>query len=328
MEELRQYSYKSNRRNNMNISVIIPTLNRPQVLQETLESVSKQLKLPFEVIIIDQSDSEETGTVCKEFHFVKYYHNNFKSLTHARNIGIRESKGDIIVFIDDDVELLPGYFEYVLESFQAKPEAIAFCGNVINSKPFRGLNNVIRKAFLFDHSSDDMTILPNFLATSFTKNPSDYREVFWMTGCNFCVKKSALQQVMFDEKLIKYALAEDRDFSYRLSKQGKIYFNPHMKLIHKVADVSRIPSRKKVFMIFVHQLYLTKKNLGWSFKNKSAYWWNIAGRLIFAFFYCFTLKSSSFDNLKNNILALTFIIRNKKEIKVGNLQKFHRFLNS
>ena len=65
------------------------------------------------------------------------------------------------------------FLNLVLESFQAKPEAIAFCGNVINSKPFRGLNNVIRKAFLFDHSSDDMTILPNFLATSFTKNPSE-----------------------------------------------------------------------------------------------------------------------------------------------------------
>ncbi|HQN23141.1 MAG TPA: glycosyltransferase [Thermotogota bacterium] len=312
----------------MKISVIIPTLNRPHILRETLESVSKQIELPFEVIVIDQSDSEETGTVCKEFRFVKYYYNDFKSSTHARNIGIRESNGDIIVFIDDDVELLPGYFESVIESFQMKPEAIAFCGNVINSKPFKGLNNVIRKVFLFDHSSDDMTILPNFLATSFTKNPSDYTEVFWTTGCNFCVKKSALQQVMFDENLIKYALAEDRDFSYRLSKQGKIYFNPHMKLVHKVADVSRIPSKIKVFMIFVHQMYLTNKNLGWGIKNRSAYWWNITGRLIFAFFYCFTLKSSSFDNLKNNILALTFIIRNKKEIKVGNLQKFHRFLNS
>jgi GT2 family glycosyltransferase len=173
-----------------------------------------------------------------------------------------------------------------------------------------------------------MMILPNFLGTSFLIKPSTYEEISWVNGCNFCISKKKAEGLLFDEKLIMYALAEDRDFSYRLSNKGKIYFNPSMQLIHKVENVNRLPSKKKIFMIYVHQMYLTKKNLGWKFKNRFAYRWNIFGRIILTLFSCIRLKKESFINFGNNLLALFFVIKNKKEILSGELNKFHEFLKN
>lgn len=147
----------------MKISVIIPTLNRPEILNETLDSILKQSILPSEVVIIDQSDDELTERVCRRYPIVRYLHTSEKSSTHARNKGIKESNGEILVFLDDDVSLLPGYFENALNGFQIKPEAAAFCGNLINMPSFGQLGNYLRKFFLFDHSSkknEDSTKFP------------------------------------------------------------------------------------------------------------------------------------------------------------------------
>ena len=70
------------------ISVIIPTLNRKIDLEKTLISISKCDKLPFEVIIIDQSDNDETKKFCNNFNKLntRYFYTENKSSALARNI--------------------------------------------------------------------------------------------------------------------------------------------------------------------------------------------------------------------------------------------------
>ena len=69
-------------------SVIIPTLNRKSDLEKTLASISECGILPFEIIIIDQSDNNETKKLCNNFNElnIRYFYTDIKSPALARNI--------------------------------------------------------------------------------------------------------------------------------------------------------------------------------------------------------------------------------------------------
>ena len=93
------------------VSVIIPTLNRYSYLENILEDLEKQTYSNFEVIIIDQS------TPFQEIFFHKFSLNlnviyqPKPALWLARNTGILNSNGDIILFSEDDVRVMPNWIE-------------------------------------------------------------------------------------------------------------------------------------------------------------------------------------------------------------------------
>jgi glycosyltransferase involved in cell wall biosynthesis len=99
----------------MNISVILCTYNRCRSLARTLDSLAVQ-QLPdsvdWEVIVVDNNSKDQTREVVEEFcgpHSgrFRYLFEPQQGLSHARNAGIREARGDVLAFTDDDVTLDP-----------------------------------------------------------------------------------------------------------------------------------------------------------------------------------------------------------------------------
>jgi len=87
------------------VSVIIPTYKRESLLTRALHSVATQTYQNLEVIIIDDSPTQKPKSFFGEFDDLNiiYIHNEKKQgAPHARNIGISESKGEFIAFLDDD----------------------------------------------------------------------------------------------------------------------------------------------------------------------------------------------------------------------------------
>ena len=105
------------------LSLIICTYMRPEPLTRLLESVMAQTELPDEVLIIDGSTDDDTGSRFRESgnNIIKYYKvpPEHRGLTKQRNYGISKvSNGiDIIAFLDDDTILKDDYFERLLERF-------------------------------------------------------------------------------------------------------------------------------------------------------------------------------------------------------------------
>ena len=102
------------------ISIIIPTMNRPESLKRTLDYIVKCRVLPAEVIVVDQSlDSKvananrETLSRISNIINVKYLYQETPSLTRARNYGIRNATKEIIVCADDDVDVKADIFEVI-----------------------------------------------------------------------------------------------------------------------------------------------------------------------------------------------------------------------
>jgi glycosyltransferase involved in cell wall biosynthesis len=115
----------------MKISVIFPTYQRVHDLERALDSLLEQTLLPFETIVVDQSDDEETKKLCNKDIYInqlnmKYLYSDCKSPPKAKQIGMEHLslKTDAFVFFDDDVKLEPNYLEEVANFFMSHPNAL------------------------------------------------------------------------------------------------------------------------------------------------------------------------------------------------------------
>ncbi len=107
-------------------SVIVPTYgNRPDFLRETLHSVQGQ-EFPvddFEILVVDNSPDSNAYRIVEEVNQqgrppVLYFTEKNTGLHHARHAGAREARGEILVYIDDDVLVHCDWLTALLESFQ------------------------------------------------------------------------------------------------------------------------------------------------------------------------------------------------------------------
>ncbi len=101
----------------LTLSVVTPTLKRPQEIRELLENLRNQSVMPTEVIIVDgiagdESETEEViSQIGPQLPFAVKYIRHGGGTAIQRNVGIDEAKGDLVAFIDDDVRLDRSFFE-------------------------------------------------------------------------------------------------------------------------------------------------------------------------------------------------------------------------
>mgnify|MGYP000321373830 FL=1 len=105
------------------VSVVIPTYNREQYLQKALGSVLAQTYQCFEIIVIDDGSTDDTATLIRSFKKdITYIYQENQGISKARNVGIRNSRGDFIAFLDSDDYWFPEKTELQIALFQKHPE--------------------------------------------------------------------------------------------------------------------------------------------------------------------------------------------------------------
>ncbi len=112
----------------MNISVVILTLNNANTVEETIQSVmpSYHRGLIKEIIVVDGHSTDETVNIVGKFP-VKIIVVENRSIAFAREVGWRNSKGEIIVFLDSDAFILEGFFPEILNFFTDDTVGIVGC---------------------------------------------------------------------------------------------------------------------------------------------------------------------------------------------------------
>lgn len=110
----------------LEISVIIPAYNRARTLRRALDSVLAQKGVNFEILLIDDGSTDETRLLAEEFakktHRFRYFFQPNQGPSAARNLGIRESEGDYLAFLDSDDKWLPRKLTAQLEFFKQNPD--------------------------------------------------------------------------------------------------------------------------------------------------------------------------------------------------------------
>jgi glycosyltransferase involved in cell wall biosynthesis len=113
------------------VSLIIPTFDRPHLLPRAVESARRAGK-DVEIIVVDDASTDSTADVCAELPGIKYVRlERNQGVAGARNVGLLESRGDFIAFLDDDDLRLPGSLDYQLSLFKSFPAAGFVAGGVL-----------------------------------------------------------------------------------------------------------------------------------------------------------------------------------------------------
>jgi len=104
------------------VSVVIPCYNHGQYLSQAIESVRRQTYIPIEIIVINDGSTDHTEEVVKQYAEIKYIAQQNLGLSSARNTGLINSKGDLIVFLDADDLLCPDAIAYNVNYLTENPD--------------------------------------------------------------------------------------------------------------------------------------------------------------------------------------------------------------
>ncbi len=218
------------------ISVIIPTYGREETLRDSIVDVLNQDYPHFEVLVVDQSPThepeiqaylEEISAAAK----IQWFRLDWASLPGARNYGVRRSQGEIILFIDDDVEITPEFLAAHAKNYVQNPEIGAVAGRVFDRGKLSDSGGELQIEYLPPQAMDpgiawyhiDLvhTIKPQQVLTARGCNMSFRREIFTKYGLHF------------DERFRGSAVREESDFCLRIRQTGyKIWYDPEAFLIH------------------------------------------------------------------------------------------------
>lgn len=297
------------------ISVIIPTYNRIDSLRRTFSYLEKSKLKPLEVLIIDQSNADFSKliqTLCGEEDELNVVYNHLEkpSLTAARNVGIKMSKGDVLVFMDDDVDVGVETLSNVEDLF--KDERLVMVGGLDKAE----VHHNSKMGYLFGKSKFIKRNVGHMASGVYGRFPllcAEATPTEWVMGFFFAVKRDFIVEhnCIFDEHLQYYAYAEDLDFSYGVylhaDKCGKkCIFSNRLIVNHNVSTEYRTPTRKTTFMNYLHRYYICRKYNLSGFK----FWWSNFGDLLFRL-----LKKESMLDYFN---AMSFLIVNRNNIRSGN----------
>ena len=120
------------------ISIIICTYNREKYIRPLLESIAKNdyPTTDYEIVLVDNNCTDNTHGVCEQFAAAhkevsfRYVIEPEQGLSAARNKGIKEAKGDIIIYVDDDALVDTDYIRQYAEHFATYPETMAAGGPI------------------------------------------------------------------------------------------------------------------------------------------------------------------------------------------------------
>jgi GT2 family glycosyltransferase len=176
-----------------NLSVIVPTHNRRELLERKLKALESQS--PFEVIVVADGCTDDTVTFLKKYqpsYSLQLLETPGRGVSHARNFGAKAAKGDILLFSDDDV--IPG-----VGWLEAHAKAHAVTNSV-------GVGKLVLLKELSGTGAAELL------------GP----QIYWwnVTGNSSSIPKDLFFQVGgYDETFRDYG-GEDPDLGYRLKKAG------------------------------------------------------------------------------------------------------------
>jgi glycosyltransferase involved in cell wall biosynthesis len=221
----------------LTVSVIIPTLNRPNELLRLFDSINIQIYRPDEIIIIDSSENEITAELCKTLEKknklkILYFHSPQKGLTLQRNLGLSIAQSDLILFLDDDVVLHSSCISKLRWQFVNDTKMIiGGCTGVISNSIITGLDKL---GYFFGYPPIYPGKVTRFGKAIKVVSNSFYfpTQVDYLPGGFAMWRREIFDTFLYSLFFQGYGLGEDLDFSYRVSKKWKLMLDPNALCDH------------------------------------------------------------------------------------------------
>lgn len=205
-------------------SIVIPTVNRQDVARTLVATLRKQSYPHIEIIVVDQTTFAD-ASLAQDANLV-YIHRDVPSTTLARNAGVEVAKGEIVLFLDDDVEIPDVYLVESLMEFFTRNSSYAGAALMIEDKN-AALNRENQRM-----STRVMSVTWSGRVLPFARGVE--QDVTAPRGGGVAYRKKAIVAVGgFDSRYVGNAMREETDFSLRVVRSvGPIRFLPKLLIIH------------------------------------------------------------------------------------------------
>jgi len=186
------------------VTAIITTFNRSSFVKEAIGSVLSQSFRDFELLVLDNSSTDDTRSVVESFKDkrLNYIRHEPLNISQARNLGVRQAKGKYIAFLDDDDLWLPDKLEKQLEVFEEGDDALALVYGGLLWVDSNGIEVGVHKPVLRGRVLTELLL---------------QKDAFTGSASNAMLRKSAVESLGgYDEDV---PTGEDLDLYLRLAEK-------------------------------------------------------------------------------------------------------------
>lgn len=187
----------------MKISIIVPVYNVEKYLTKCIDSITNQTYKDLEIILVDDGSTDNSGQICDQYakkdNRIKVIHKENGGLSDARNVGIKNSTGEYLSFIDSDDYIDKDMIECLYNAITNANSDIAVCGKYIEEETGKYyLRNVNSQLKIYNSKEALKSILTNNLID--------------VSACDKLFKKTLFKDIQFPKN--KYF--EDMGTIYKL----------------------------------------------------------------------------------------------------------------
>jgi GT2 family glycosyltransferase len=228
------------------VAVIVATLGRADVVSETLRRIIDQKNKAVSSIIVSCVKAEDAGVTINWPEIQVLMGPPGLAAQRNRALEMVPETTDIVVFFDDDFVPAPGWIDLATRVFCMEMDVVGFTGSVI-ADGIKGYGLTFEEADSLISKLDPMTASPLI-------------EPFSPYGCNMAFRRSALNELRFDERLVLYGWLEDRDFGAALKRKGgRLVKCREAKGVHLGVKSGRVSGDRLGYSQIINPLYMLRK---------------------------------------------------------------------
>ena len=321
--------------------LVIATYQREKILSQCLQLAVEQTRKPSEIIVIDASDnwqstrSQVMGEIASNYPEIRWIYQaaSPRGLTLQRNQGLELSTADITFLLDDDSLMYPTCAEEIMRVYDADTEGVVKGVQSILAPTLPSAVTVddIPKAvgshrdqwipgiesfqrFIWRHlflmDADFLCIPYDGQFPSYTVPGAishlNVRPVKIFHGCRMTYRREAIAQEQFEPLLLFYALLEDMDASYRVSRHGMLLEAADAKLHHFQSNSGRLSRYVVSVLSAMNQAVCLRRYSNDLSRDRDRFYWLTARRVVAEIFKDGLSRRWSFPQVRGLLLALKY----------------------
>jgi glycosyltransferase involved in cell wall biosynthesis len=292
--------------------VIIPTRNRPHLLEKIVDDVFGQTEKPGVLIIVDSSDTKSHIEQRSENSIqVHHLYTNIQSAAIQRNLGLEffyehYSHIPYVAFLDDDVRILPQYIETLTNFMGINAEYVGVSGIALGEEKKKFRNWATDLIGLTGEEGEITKAAVNIPVRY--KDSMKSIDVSWLMGCSIW-KASTIEQTRFESEFLGASIFEDVIFSYSVMKKCKMKLAvlPSLTFEHELSPIGR-PADYQYFSEWMSNRIVFQRLFPNDFPAISFYICNFAIGLLFVL----SGMVRGFSSTKSGIGIIHSILRSVK----------------
>ena len=204
------------------LSIITPLYNKEFYIAETIRSVLQQSYTDWEMIVVENGSTDQGPMIVSEFKDtrVRLVVSEKKGPSVARNLGIQESQGEWIQFLDGDDLLLPNHFQKMYETTQLRPESTLVSCDWLEGRELN-LDTNMRKYPPNKNPNRD------YAASAIAYTP-------WVPNAAWVKRELLGEYPWWDEDFDSLLTAEDHVFWFKMLLSAESAYSPHLGAFYRV----------------------------------------------------------------------------------------------